>query len=68
VQPGRAQPPESKSENWHLNWFEWLGVIHFSVVQKKEGHNIDIFIGGKEKILRELRSYNPRDPSRREIK
>jgi hypothetical protein len=38
------------------------------VVQKKEGHNIDIFIGGKEKILRELRSYNPRDPSRREIK
>ena len=31
MQPGRAQPPESKSENWHLNWFEWLGVIHSDV-------------------------------------
>jgi len=40
-------------------WFEWLGVMYLSSVLKKEGHDTDIFIGGKEKILRELKSYNP---------
>jgi anaerobic magnesium-protoporphyrin IX monomethyl ester cyclase len=40
-------------------WFEWLGVMYLSAVLKKRGHDTDIFIGGREKILCDLKSYDP---------
>ncbi len=40
-------------------WFEWLGVMYLSAVLKKEGHNTEIFIGNKKKIVKGLQSYKP---------
>ena len=40
-------------------WFEWLGVMYLSAALKKEGHDTEIFIGTKKKIVKELKRYNP---------
>jgi len=40
-------------------WFEWLGIMYLSAVLKKEGHDVELFIGGKDKILKDLAVYNP---------
>jgi hypothetical protein len=40
-------------------WFEWLGIMYLSAVLKNEGHNVEPFIGGKNKIAKDLEFYNP---------
>ncbi len=40
-------------------WFEWLGIMYLSAVLKKEGHDVELFIGDKNKILKDLESYKP---------
>jgi radical SAM superfamily enzyme YgiQ (UPF0313 family) len=40
-------------------WFEWLGIMYLSSVLKKEKHDVELFIGEKDKLLKELEAYNP---------
>ena len=40
-------------------WFEWLGIMYLSAVLKKEGHEVELFIGDKDKILKDLTVFKP---------
>lgn len=41
-------------------WFELEGVMQLSAALKKAGHTVDVVIGNdKEKILEEIKSYDP---------
>ena len=40
-------------------WFEWLGIMYLSAVLKKEGHDVELFIGDKNKIAKDLELYDP---------
>ena len=41
-------------------WFELQGIMQLSAALKKSGHTVDIIIGkDKEKMLEEIKAYNP---------